>query len=60
MPAEVVLSGAVAVDGAFPHARRRFHEAFPGIIWRDSPAHPGGATIALATDPAMKEGAFRV
>ena len=60
MPAALVLSGSVAVDGDFLHPRRRLHEAFPGIQWRDAPAHAGGASVVLATDPAMKEGAFRI
>jgi len=60
MPAEVILSGAVAVDGDFLHARRRLHEAFPGVIWRDAPPHGGQALLTLASDPAMKEGAFRI
>ncbi len=60
MSAVVVLSGTVAVDGAFPHARRRLHQAFPGILWKDSPAPAGGASLLLAVDPAMKEGAFRI
>lgn len=55
----VVLSGTVHVDGAVPHALRRLREACPKIDWREGRAS-AGATVALAADPAMKEGAFRV
>ena len=59
MPAVVVLAGTVAIDGAFPHAVRRLREACPKIDWREG-LGSGGAAITLASDPAMKEGAFRV
>src|SRR5689334_19202499 len=59
MPAVIVLAGTVAIDGAFPHAVRRLREAFPKIDWREGRGS-GGATITLVSDPAMKEGAFRV
>ncbi len=59
MPAAVVLAGTVAIDGAFPHAVRRLREAHPKIDWREGRAS-AGAAVALAADPAMKEGAFRV
>ena len=30
------------------------------MIWRDAPPHDGQAILTLASDPAMKEGAFRI
>jgi len=62
MSETIVIDGAVALAGAdrHVHAARRLREAFPGLAWHDGPAGTGAASIVLAEDPALPEGAFRV
>ncbi|MBI2719057.1 MAG: hypothetical protein HYX36_09900 [Rhizobiales bacterium] len=61
-PDRLVLSGAVAIagGGAFPHARRRLGQEYPGIDWR-APG-PGANTplLRLVADEGLAEGAFRI
>jgi hypothetical protein len=58
-PEPVVLSGAAALPGAdeHRHAARRLREAFPGIDWRPA---GDGASVELAEDAGLPEGAFRI
>ncbi len=62
MSETIVIDGAVALAGAgrHVHAARRLREAFPGLAWHDGPGGTGSASIVLAEDPALPEGAFRV
>lgn len=56
---QALLAGNVAVSGAeaFPHALRRFKEAFPGVDWQ---ANGAAATVSLSIDDSLAEGAFRI
>lgn len=62
MSETIVIDGAVALAGAdrHVHAARRLREAFPGLAWHEGPAGTGAASLVLAEDPALPEGAFRV
>jgi len=60
MPTDLlIVRGSIVLQGAaqHPHAARRLREAFSGIEWHESGE---GATVVLADEPGLPEGAFRI